>query len=190
MEMKMLSWCYIYVRNYRVKDILHILEQKYKVFVHKTVKYKQVKKHVVKEEVPTISGLVFIQGEVSDIQTYLNSKCPGVYLMKDPSTGLPAVIRDKSMQTFIRMSRVSPYRIRFMQHPIDYYSTGHPLVKITSGILDGVEGYQIRISRDKCLVTTMGGLTIAIGGISKENFENIDEYSDIIRSLDSIKEES
>ncbi|WP_258321677.1 hypothetical protein [Bacteroides sp. ET336] len=110
--------------------------------------------------------------------------------MKDRSTGLPAVIRDKSMQTFIRMSRVSPYRIRFMQHPIDYYSTGHPLVKITSGILDGVEGYQIRISRDKCLVTTIGGLTIAIGGISKENFENIDEYSDIIRSLDSIKEES
>lgn len=186
--MKMLSWCYIYVRNHRVKDILHILEQKFNVFVHKIVKYKQVKKHVVKEEVPTISGLVFIQGELSEIQAYLNSKCPGIYLVKDRSTGLPAVIRDKSMQTFIRMSRMSPYRIRFMQHPIDYYSSGHPLVKITSGILDGLEGYQIRISRDKCLVTTMGGLTIAIGGISKENFENIDEYSDIIRSLDSIKD--
>lgn len=133
---------------------------------------------------------MFIQGELPEIQAYLNSKCPGIYLVKDRSTGLPAVIRDKSMQIFIRMSRMSPYRIRFMQHPIDYYSSGHPLVKITSGILDGLEGYQIRISRDKCLVTTMGGLTIAIGGISKENFENIEEYSDIIRSLDSIKEES
>lgn len=175
----MLSWCYIYVRNSRVKDILHALEQKFNVFVHKTVKYKQIKKHVVKEDVPTISGLIFIQGDAKKIQAYLNEQCFGVYLVKDRSTGSPAVIRDKSMQTFIRVSQMSPFRLRFMPHPIDYYSIGHPLVKITSGILEGVEGYQIRISRDKCLITTMGGLTIAIGGISKENFENIEEYSDI-----------
>lgn len=64
-----------------------------------------------------------------------------------------------------------------MPHSIGYYSAGHPLVKITSGILDGIEGYQVRISRDKCLITTMGGLTIALGGVSKENFENIEEYA-------------
>lgn len=179
----MLSWCYIYVRNSRVKDILHALELKFNVFVHKTVKFKQTKKRVVKEEIPTISGLIFIQGEAKEIQSYLKEHCLGVYLVKDRSTGSPAVIRDKSMQTFIRMSQLSPFRLRFMPHPIDYYSTGHPLVKITSGILEGVEGYQIRISRDKCLITTMGGLTIAIGGISKENFENIEEYSEIMRSF-------
>lgn len=184
----MLSWCYIYVRSSKVKDILHILEQKFKVFVHKTVKYKQIKKKVVKEDVPTISGLVFVQGEASEIQSYLNDNCTGIYLVRDRSTGMPAVIRDKSMQTFIRMSKMSPYRIRFMPHPIDYYSAGHPLVKITSGILDGVEGYQIRISRDKCLITTMGGITIAIGGVYKENFENIEEYSEISRSFDSVND--
>lgn len=175
----MLSWCYIYVRNSRVKDVLRTLEQKFNVFVHKTIKYKRVKKRVVKEDVPTISGLIFIQGEATEIQSYLNEYCLGIYLVKDRSNGQPAVIRDKSMQTFIRMSHMSPFRMRLMPHPIDYYSTGHPLVKITSGILEGVEGYQIRISRDKCLITTMGGLTIAIGGVSKENFENIEEYSEI-----------
>lgn len=159
--------------------VLHILEQKFNVFVHKTIKYKRIKKRVVKESVPTISGLVFVQGEISEIQSVLNERCLGVYLVKDRGTGLPAKIRDKSMQTFIRMSQISPFRIRIMPHPIGYYSAGHPMVKITSGILDGVEGYQVRISRDKCLITTMGGLTIALGGVSKESFENIEEYSRI-----------
>lgn len=167
------------MRNSRLKNVLHSLEQKFNIFVHKTVNYKKVKKRIVKEDVPTISGLIFIQGEATQIQSYLNEHCLGIYLVKDRSNGQPAVIRDKSMQTFIRMSHMSPFRMRLMPHPIDYYSTGHPLVKITSGILEGVEGYQIRISRDKCLITTMGGLTIAIGGVSKENFENIEEYSDI-----------
>lgn len=39
-----------------------------------------------------------------------------------------------------------------------------------------MEGYCIRIARDKCLVTTVGNMTVAIGGISKESFENVDEY--------------
>lgn len=162
-----------------LKRVLHILEQKFNVFVHKTVKYKRVKKHVLKESVPTVSGLLFVQGEISEIQSVLKERCLGVYLVKDRATGLPAKIRDKSMQVFIRMSQISPFRMRIMPHPIGYYSAGYPMVKITSGILDGVEGYQVRISRDKCLITTMGGLTIALGGVSKENFENIEEYTNI-----------
>lgn len=162
-----------------LERVLHILEQKFNVFVHKTIKYKRIKKHVVKESVPTISGLVFVQGDISEIQSVLDERCLGVYLVKDRATGLPAQIRDKSMQAFIRMSQISPFRIRIMPHPIGYYSAGHPMVKITSGILNGVEGYQVRISRDKCLITTMGGLTIALGGVSKESFENIEEYASI-----------
>ena len=80
-----------------------------------------------------------------------------------------------------------------MPHPLEYYSVGHPLVKITSGVLDGLEGYQIRISRNKCLITTMGGLTIAIGGVYKENFENVDANSDItglLSSANNIKKET
>lgn len=186
--MNMLSWYYIYVKSSMQEHVLSILKQRFNIFVHKTTKYRRVKKHVVKEDVPTISGLVFIQGDMSEIQSILKERCIGIYLVKDKSTGRPAVIQDKYMQAFIRLSQMSPFRIRFMPHSLNYYSEGHPLVKITSGILDGVEGYQVRISRDKCLVTTIGGLTIAIGGVYKENFENIDEHSDIISSLDSIKD--
>ena len=63
-----------------------------------------------------------------------------------------------------------------MPHPLDYYSEGHPLVRITSGLLEGFEGYRIRISRNKCLVTSIGGMTVAISGISNDSFENVDEY--------------
>lgn len=184
----MLPWYYIYVKSNMQEHVLRILKQRFNIFVHKTSKYKRVKKHVVKEDVPTISGLVFVQGNMSEIQSVLKEHCIGIYLVKDKSTGLPAVIQDKYMQTFIRLSQMSPFKIRFMPHSLDYYSEGHPLVKIASGILDGVEGYQVRISRDKCLVTTIGGLTIAIGGVYKENFENIEGHSDIISSLDSIKD--
>lgn len=171
----MLPWYYIYVKSSMQKHVLDILKQQFNVFVHKTTKYKREKKHIVKKDIPTISGLVFIQGNISEIQSMLKECCIGVYLVKDKSTGRPAVIQDKYMQTFIRLSQISPFRIRFMPHPLEYYSEGHSLVKITSGMLDGLEGYQIRISRDKCLITTLGGLTIAIGGICKENFENIED---------------
>lgn len=67
-------------------------------------------------------------------------------------------------------------RIRFMNHPLSYYSDGHHLIRITSGLLSGFEGYIIRISRNKCLVTSIGGITVAINGINRESFENVDEY--------------
>lgn len=189
----MLPWYYIYVKSNMQEHVLDILKQRFNVFVHKKTKYKRVKKHVVKEDIPTISGLVFVQGNMAEIQSILKERCFGIYLAKDKSTGRPAVIQDKYMQTFIRLSQISPFRIRFMPHPLEYYSVGHPLVKITSGVLDGLEGYQIRISRNKCLITTMGGLTIAIGGVYKENFENVDANSDItglLSSANNIKKET
>jgi len=42
--------------------------------------------------------------------------------------------------------------------------------------LAGLEGYIIRIAREKRLVTSIGNMTIAISGINKESFENAEEY--------------
>lgn len=69
-----------------------------------------------------------------------------------------------------------------MPHALGYYATGHPLVRVTSGLLAGFEGYQVRISRDKCLVTSVGGMTVAIGGVCKETFENVEAYVNLRRS--------
>lgn len=152
------------------------LHERYNIFIHKSIVYSRDDKHVRKYEHPTISGLVFVQGKGNEIQQYLKENFFNQYLVKDCSTGQIAVIPDSVMQSFMRVSEVSPTRIRFMPHPFDYYSTGNPLIRITSGVLAGLEGYRIRISRDKCFVTSIGGMTVAIGGIYKENFENLDEY--------------
>lgn len=96
--------------------------------------------------------------------------------MKDCASGRVATIPDEVMQPFMQLVQIAPTRIRFMPHTFDYYSTGNTMVRITSGILAGMEGYRIRVSRDKCLITSVGGMTVAIKGIYKESFENIDEY--------------
>lgn len=172
------SWCYIYTHSAKVSNITKKLEELFTVFVHKTIVYNK-NSHVKAEEKPTISGLVFIQGRADDIQKFLNDNFLSIYLVKDCSTGKPAVITDKVMSSFMQLSSLEPDRIRFMPKPFDYYSPGHVKVKLTSGVLSGMEGYIVRISRNRCLITSVGGMTIAISGIHKETFENADELKDL-----------
>ena len=127
-------------------------------------------------ERPTISGLLFVQGSCNEVQEYLANIYSGLYLVKDCSTRKVAVIPNRVMQAFIQIAALNAHHIRFMPNPFEYYSAGHPLVRVTSGVLAGIEGYQVRISRDKCLVTSVGGITIAIGGVNRESFENVDVY--------------
>lgn len=171
-----LPWCYIFAHRAKVEWIAEKLSREFRVFIHKTVVYTKKKNQIKKKEQPTISGLVFIQGETTKVQSFLNRNFISLYLVKDCSTGLPAVIPHRTMLPFMQIAGVSPSRVRFMPHPFGYYAPGHVLARITSGPLAGLEGYQVRISRDKCLVTSMGGMTVAIGGVCKETFENVDEY--------------
>lgn len=170
------TWCYLFVRRSKVDYVNEKLKRRFNTFIHTSVSYKREHRHVQKEERPTISGLIFVQGDSRKIRAVLDDIFPGLHLATDCSTHRTAVIGDDVMQSFIQLARVGTNRIRFLSHSLDYYATGHPLVRITSGQLAGFEGFQIRISRDKCLVTSLGGLTVAIGGVSKETFENIGEY--------------
>ncbi len=170
------SWCYLFVHHAKVDAVCKVLEKEYPVFIPKSITYRQDGKRIRREEKPSVSGLVFIQGKGTDIQDLLTSKFPTLSLAKDCSTYQIASIPDNTMRSFMQVSEVAHTRIRFMPHTFSYYSEGNPLVRITSGILSGLEGYRIRIARDKCLITSIGGMTVAIGGIHRESFENIDEY--------------
>ena len=75
----------------------------------------------------------------------------------------------------MKVAQVEPTRIRFMPNAFGHYAKGNPLLRITSGPLAGMEGYKIRIARDKCFVTTLGGMTVAIGGIHRDSFENLED---------------
>lgn len=170
------SWCYLFVHRSRADRVREMLSVHFPTFIHTSIYYRREGKHVRKDERPTISGLVFVQGDSRQISNFLHDNFFGLYLVKDCSSGRTATISDHIMQGFMRVASVSPTRIRFLPHSLDYYSSGNALVRITSGSLAGMEGYRLRISRDKCLVTTLGDLTVAIGGIHRDSFENLDEY--------------
>lgn len=170
------SWCYLFIHHSKVDAVCTVLKRQYPVFIHKSIIFRRENRRIRREEKPTVSGLVFVQGSGNAISELLADYFPGLSLAMDCSTWRIAVIPDSIMQPFMQVSELAPARIRFMPHTFGYYSAGNPLVRITSGLLAGFEGYRIRIARDKCLVTSIGGMTVAIGGIHREDFENLDEY--------------
>ena len=126
---------------------------------------------------PTISGLIFIQGKTKVVKKYLWERFPQYHLVNDCSTRKAAVIPDSVMQPFMRIAGTDPSRIRFLVNPLTHYAEGNTLVEIMTGPLAGLQGYIIRIDRDRKLVIGVGDMTVAIGGVHKENFEKVEEVA-------------
>lgn len=168
------TWTYIFVHNSKVSTFEHQLAQDHVTyFVHKSVRYfrKRDRRSVQRREVPTVSGLIFFQGDADTTQRYLNDHFPHFYLCKNCSTGRVAEIPDDQMRPFMLVSRTTPERIRFLLHPFHYYARNRILLRITSGELAGLEGYVIRIDRDRRLVMDVNGMSVAISGVHAEKFE-------------------
>lgn len=171
------TWSYVFVHNSKVKAMeAQLTKDKRTYFVHKTIRYfkKLGKQKVQHKEIPTVSGLVFFQGIPKDIQDYLNKKFPHIYLCKNCSTGKVAEIKDSQMRPFMRVNETEPERIRFLLKPFHYYARNRILLRITSGELAGLEGYVIRIDRDRRLVMDVGGISVAISGVHAEHFEEVE----------------
>lgn len=166
------DWCYLHVHYTKVEHVASVIEQRFRVFVHKTVTYVKHDGKVVRQEKPTISGLVFVQGHQDAIKDYLREELQGCFLVNDRSTRKTAVIRDGEMQLFMKTMEVEPTRIRFMEKPYEYYGKYYPQVQITSGPFAGKEGFIIRIHRDRHFVMQLGNMAIAVSGIHKESFIN------------------
>lgn len=173
------SWCYLFVHNRKVKTI----EDRLKVdhmphFVHKSIRYmpRSRKGGGVKQTmVPSVSGLIFLQGEAKSLQSYLDERFPNYRLCKNCSTGQVAVIPDSQMQPFMRVAEVDPDRVRFLLRPFLYYAKNHTLIRITSGDMAGLEGYVVRIARDRRLVMEVGGMSIAVSGMHAEQYVEVDK---------------
>ena len=178
------DWSYVFVHNRKVKVFEEQLTRDRKsFFVHKTMRYFKRSEHqrVQHREMPTISGLIFFQGYVKDTESYLKDKFPYTHLCKNCSTGKYAVIPDSQMQPFMRVSETSPERIRFLLHPFHYYARNRIKLRITTGDLAGLEGYIIRIDRDRRLVMDVGGISVAVAGVHAEKFEEVDPYQDMLK---------
>lgn len=180
------SWCYMFIHN---KDAAKFSEYAaseagFKTFVHRTLNYKKPTEKYgdVEGGRPTISGLLFIQGNDKKIKNYLRTYFPQYHVVNDCSTRRTAVIPDMVMQAFMKVSSADPTKIRFMLNPLNHYAKGNTLVRVMTGPMAGLEGYIIRIDRDRRLVMGVGDMTVAIGGVHKEQFEAVE---DVARQLNN-----
>lgn len=188
-------WSYLFIRKRDAEyfSLKAETEGGFRTFIHRTIvtdasgkseKGKQngsaqdrEASNGVSEGRPTISGLIFIQGKTKVIRRYLWERFPQYHLVNDCSTRKAAVIPDSVMQPFMRIANTDPSRIRFLVNPLTHYAEGNTLVEIMTGPLAGLQGYIIRIDRDRKLVIGVGDMTVAIGGVHKENFEKVEEVA-------------
>ena len=174
---KPVSWSYIFVHNQKVKSVEEQLQKdRIPHFVHKTIKY--VPRHrngggMREVETQSVSGLIFLHGAPKRLQNYLDEKVKPHKLCKNCSTGEVATIPCNQMEPFMRVAETDPERIRFLLRPFVYYSKNRTLLRIVTGDYAGLEGYVIRIARDRKLVMDVGGMAVAISGVHAERFEEV-----------------
>ncbi len=161
-------WVYLYVRRGELEAVCKLLRESFPVFVHTSVAERRRGRKTVSEARPTVGGLVFVHGECRMVQAALHSVFPWMFLARDCASGSTAIVPCGEMELFMRAARVASGRLRVMPHVIEYYAGGHRMMRIASGPLAGFEGYCVRIARDRCLVTTLGGITVSIGGVHGE----------------------
>lgn len=119
-------WGYIFMRHYLVESF----EKKMKTlraegehvpnsFIHCTTDYKRKPngKGVMKTEKPTISGLVFLQGETEQLTSFLEDYFPSYHLVNNCSTKVPASIKHSIMKPFMRVMETEPERVTFLRDP-------------------------------------------------------------------------
>ena len=173
------SWSYLFVHNQKVKSIEEQLKKDGVThFVHKTIKY--VPRHrnrggMREVETSSVSGLIFLQGDPEILQDYLDKNIKPYKLCKNCSTGKVATIPCNQMEPFMRVAETEPERLRFLLRPFIYYSKNRTLLRIVTGEYAGLEGYVIRIARDRKLVMDVGGMAVVLSGVHAERFEEVNK---------------
>lgn len=180
-----MPWGYLFIHNKTAQVFEREMETYNKAnsnsshacFIHRSFTYRQKneKGGVKKELKPTISGLVFLQGETGDLQDFLRARYPQYHLVNDRCKGVPASISNKVMQPFMTVLKDNPERVTFLRDPFEKFAKDHVKLRVKTGIFKGCEGYIVRIDRDRQLVFDFGGYAVAIRGLHKEDFEVVEE---------------
>ena len=180
------SWSYLHLQHMSVTPFLRWLDiynakgdtlRKQHYFVHRSFRYcyrdPETERGIRKTLERTVSGLVFLQGEVRDIQSFLRLYFPQYHLVNNCSTGRPAVIPDAVMQPFMRVVKAHPEQVTFLREPFEKFARDHVRLRVLTGPFRGYEGYIVRIDRDRQLVFDFGGIAVAIRGVHNEDFLQI-----------------
>ena len=180
-----MPWGYLFIHNKTAQVFEKEMEaynkenptSSHACFIHRSFTYRQKNENggVKKELKPTISGLVFLQGETGDLQDFLRAYYPQYHLVNDRCKGVPASISNQVMQPFMTVLKDNPERVTFLRDPFEKFAKDHVKLRVKTGIFKGCEGYIVRIDRDRQLVFDFGSYAVAIRGVHKEDFEVVEE---------------
>lgn len=173
-------WGYLFIQHFAAEKFDKILKEGNlegdfipKCFIHRTICYKRKPngKGIMKEEKPSVSGLVFLQGKTDELRSFLQTNFPRYHLVNNCMTGEPASISNKVMMPFMKVMQSEPERVTFLRDPFIKFAKDHVKLRVLTGLLKGQEGYVVRILRDRQLVMDFGGNAVAISNVHLEDFE-------------------
>ena len=173
-------WGYLFIQHFAAEKFekdLEVIRLKGdfvpRSFIHRTVSYKRKPngKGIVKEEKPSVSGLVFLQGTTDQLKAFLQDYYPRYHLVNNCTTGEPASIRNSVMKPFMKVMESEPERVTFLRDPFVKFAKDHVRLRVLTGLLKGQVGYVVRILRDRQLVMDFGGYAVAVSNVHLEDFE-------------------
>ncbi len=173
-------WGYILLHNRRVEAFKESVEnynrtnpeKAHECFIHYSTRYQRNtdSQGIKKKRTPTLGGIVFLQGETKELQEFLHANFPQLHLINNCATHMPASIEDRVMRPFMAVVNAHPESITFLRDPFVKFAKDHTKLRVLTGIFKGLEGYIVRVDRNRQLVMEFGGYAVAIRGVHNEDF--------------------
>lgn len=156
------SWRIIYKSGGNPDILRSVLDDvRVEYFLPVQRKARVVDFDVVEKEVDVMNNIMFVKTDnlaiLKDIPGVL-----GPYI--DCATKKPATVSDAVMQRFIRILQAQPEEIKLLRDPFSHFIHNKKVV-VTDGPFKGMEGYLVRIRRDRKLVISLDHQAVAISGI-------------------------
>ncbi len=114
-----------------------------------------------KKLVSAIPNLIFLfstRAHIQALKEEMEARIPMRYLM-DRATHEPMTIRKRQMEDFIRLASEDD-NLLYLDNPDVVLEKGQP-VEVTYGPFQGIQGYVLRIRRDRKVVLVLNGLLAA-----------------------------
>lgn len=92
---------------------------------------------------------------------------------QDPMTHRCAVVPDEEKERFQRLLEYHKGEVKLLKDPISRFRVNQH-VRVVEGPLAGMEGYVVRICRDRKFVLSLGVMAFAVEGIGLGQLEPID----------------
>lgn len=159
-----------YCRELKAKDLLE--KDGFTCFVPMQ-KVRTEHAAIIKTQmVPVVHNLIFVRTSRLKMDPWkrLHEANAALRYMMDKSTKHPMVVSDKSMQDFMQVTSQSNDDILYLDNPEVVVERGQK-VEIIVGPFKGVQGYVLRIRRDRRVVVSLEGLVaVAMASMPQSHF--------------------